>query len=154
MARALATLAQFQIRMLIEARCDKQTTLDRILGATIGSTEFSEKCRSSICRASNRNGGSKKETTASRFILVPIIHNNVQNNSLSNLFFSQFQTNCASVFKTKMLINAWVKIILFQMQLKISFTQSELIESVLPQAAQLGIHLFLFSQHTVRDAPP
>ena len=31
-------------------------------------------------------------------------------------------------------------------------TQSELIEPVLLQAAQLGIHFFL-SQHTVRDAP-
>ena len=36
------------------------------------------------------------------------------------------------------------------------FTQSELIEPVLPQAAQLGIHFLIIflSQHAVRDAPP
>ena len=33
------------------------------------------------------------------------------------------------------------------------FIQSELIEPVSPQAAQLGIHFFL-SQHTVSAAPP
>ena len=37
----------------------------------------------------------------------------------------------------------------------IFLTQSELIEPVSPQAAQLGIHFIIFlSQHTVRAAPP
>ena len=35
------------------------------------------------------------------------------------------------------------------------FTQSELIDPALPQAAQLGIHFIIFLlQNTVRDAPP
>ena len=31
---------------------------------------------------------------------------------------------------------------------------ASLIEAVSPQAAQLGIHFILLSQHTVRDATP
>ena len=41
---------------------------------------------------------------------------------------------------------------LFLLMRLIFFTQSELIERVSSQAAQLDIHFFL-SQHTVREAP-
>ena len=41
-----------------------------------------------------------------------------------------------------------------QVQEILFFTQSEVIVSVSPQPAQLGIHFLLLSQHTVRDAPP